>query len=107
MKKIVLLFSVVLTTYVANAQAEKKLNEQPPSNVLSVYPNPATDFIAINNDETIKSLYIYNLAGRKMKTFEVEKGTRYEVMDLPNGLYFVHMINKNNKTTVQRLTKKS
>ena len=104
MKKNILAFFFSLMCLTAFAQAEKKSDFAS----VSVFPNPTTDYITVTNEEAVKSIAVYNLIGRKMKNFDVTKGDRYEVADLPNGLYLVHLIGRNNKLmTIQRLTKKS
>ena len=61
----------------------------------------------INNEDAVKNIVLFNMVGRKMRTFTAEKGERYEVSDLPNGVYVVQLFGKNNKVlTTQRLTKK-
>lgn len=86
----------------ASAQTEKR------SPQVSVFPNPATDYITLNDDDAVRNITILNMVGRKIRIFNVEKGERYEIGDLPNGLYFVQIIGKNSKVlTTQRLTKKS
>ena len=80
------------------------------SEILSVYPNPTIDFITLSNDENVKSIELYSLLGRKIRSFEVDRtGDRYDVSDLPNGVYFLNVIGKNtNKPLLTlRLTKKS
>jgi hypothetical protein len=106
MKKILLSVLITLfTSLLLTAQVEKRSDLRP---VLSIYPNPATEYIAVNHEEFVKNIYVFNLVGRKMRNFEVEKGERYEIGDLPNGLYVVQLIGKDNKVlTTQRLTKKS
>jgi hypothetical protein len=104
MKKNILLFLFITLSLLTYAQAEKKSD----LTSVSVYPNPAAEYIALNNEEAVKNIYVYNLAGRRMKSFEVVKGERYEVADLPNGIYFIQLIGRNNKLlTIQRLTKKA
>lgn len=106
MKRNLLALFFTIFTIVAWAQAEKKADLASAS--VAVFPNPATEFITVNNEDAVKNIYVFNLVGRKMKTFEVEKGERYEIGDLPNGLYVVQLIGRNNKVlTSQRLTKKS
>jgi Secretion system C-terminal sorting domain len=108
MKKYLLPISFfILCSFTLSAQVEKRndLNAHP---VVSIYPNPASEYITVNNEEAVKSIYVFNVLGRKMKNFEVEKGERYEIGDLPNGLYVVQLVGKNNKVlTTQRLTKRS
>ncbi len=75
---------------------------------ISVYPNPATQFISIDNDEDVKTITIYNLVGRKLKTFQdIQKNERYDVSTLPNGMYLVQVISNSNKIiTTQRISKR-
>ncbi|MCF8247173.1 MAG: T9SS type A sorting domain-containing protein [Saprospiraceae bacterium] len=75
---------------------------------ISIYPNPATNYISVNKDENLKEISIYNLVGRKLKTFEeIEKDEHYDVSDLPNGMYLVQVIDNNKKiVTTQRISKR-
>ncbi len=103
MKKLILAISFIFISFVAFAQMEKRSDNV----VISIYPNPTTDYITINNEDAVKNIVLFNMVGRKMRTFTAEKGERYEVSDLPNGLYVVQLFGKNNKVlTTQRLTKK-
>lgn len=107
MKKILLfcLFSLI-TTIGAFAQAERRAEWGSPS--VSVFPNPATEYITVSNEDAVKNIFVFNLVGKKMKTFDVIKGERYEISDLPNGLYVIQLIGRSNKVlNTQRLTKKS
>jgi hypothetical protein len=107
MKKLVLSITLLLIAIIALSAQMEKRSEQPPQ--LAIFPNPATEYITINNEESVRSLVVFNMASRKMRTFDIQsKGERYDIGDLPNGLYIVQMIGKNNKIlTTQRLTKKS
>ncbi len=90
--------------------AEHKIVSTINNEILSVYPNPTIDFITLTNDENVKSIELYSLLGRKIRSFEVDRtGERYDVSDLPNGVYFMNIIGKNgNKPLLTlRLTKKS
>jgi Secretion system C-terminal sorting domain len=75
---------------------------------ISVYPNPATNFISINKDENVRDIAIFNLVGKKLKTFQnVEKDEHYDVSDLPMGMYLVQVIDTNKKiVTTQRISKR-
>lgn len=73
-----------------------------------VYPNPVVDYIAVaDENEKVAKLEFYNLTGRQMKSLSVQRGEKYNVYDLPDGVYFVRLIDKNNRiVTTQRLTKR-
>lgn len=75
---------------------------------VSIYPNPATNFISINKDENVSDIAIFNLVGRKLKTFQnVEKDEHYDVSDLPVGMYLIQVIDNNKKIlTTQRISKR-
>ncbi|MBK9015251.1 MAG: T9SS type A sorting domain-containing protein [Saprospiraceae bacterium] len=75
---------------------------------ISIYPNPATNYISINKDENVRDIAIFNLVGRKLKTFQnVEKDEHYDVSDLPNGMYLVQVVDDNKKiVTTQRISKR-
>jgi hypothetical protein len=102
MKKNVLILLFGILAFTASAQTDKR------SPQISVYPNPATEYIKLSDDDAIRSVSISNMLGRKVRSFEVVKGDHYEIADLPNGLYLIQIVGKNNKVlATQRLTKKS
>ncbi len=86
MKNTLLLFVFVLLTTALSAQSASK-------GTLSVYPNPASDFIALNDnaDQYVAFLAVYNLVGKKVKEFEYVRGDRYPIGDLPTGMYLVQI----------------
>jgi len=65
--------------------------------IVKIYPNPAFNFIGLNNISDIGSIIIYNLVGRKMKKFTPQKGERYDIADLPRGMYLVQLLGKDGK----------
>ena len=64
---------------------------------LSVYPNPTTEYISVNdnNSDMIGHLVVFNLVGKKVKEFDYVKGETYYVADLPKGMYLVQIQNRN------------
>jgi hypothetical protein len=75
---------------------------------LKVFPNPTSDFIGLNDNDEVSQISIFNLVGKKMKTFNYSKGETYNVSDLPDGLYLVQLFSKQNGKiiTTQRLSKR-
>ena len=69
---------------------------------LFIYPNPTTDFVQIDiHDKDLKLIYIYDINGRLIETFET---TGFSMKKYPNGLYFL-VIGTENETTTKRLIK--
>lgn len=81
---------------------------QPKVDKITIYPNPATEFISIDNAKNVKEIRILNLVGRKLLLIEhVEQNTPYYIRELPNGMYLVQIVDNANKImTTQRLSKR-
>src|SRR5690606_12833457 len=56
-------------------------------NKLSVYPNPATDFIKIDGAYKLQSVTVYDMSGRKVAV--AVKGNTVDVTSLSNGTYII------------------
>lgn len=73
----------------------------------TVYPNPATDFINLSNDDLVQQMVIYNFGGREVRSFFASKGQRYDISNLPNGMYLVQFLNTDSRVIhTQRLQKR-
>ena len=75
-----------------------------------VYPNPATDElnIVLNNSENIKTIDIYDLQGRLVKSEKViknESSQKISVSDLVNGLYFIALEKADGQRTTGKFIK--
>ena len=73
-----------------------------------VFPNPATEYIHIKDDyNRVALIEIYNVVGRKMSDFSVNHaGAKYDVSNLPKGMYMVRMRDANgNIIRTQRISK--
>ena len=56
---------------------------------LSVYPNPATDQLAIVANNKIDYLEVYSALGQKVKVFEAPVNNTIDIASLASGIYFV------------------
>ncbi len=74
----------------------------------AVYPNPAIDYINIEDEtEIISEVIIYNLVGRKMKTFRKNTTNRYDISSLHKGLYLVQLLSREGEIlTTMRVNKR-
>lgn len=74
---------------------------------LRVFPNPATIYFSLSDNESVQEIHVYNLVGKEMKNFLYEKNQKYSVEDLPKGVYLIQMRGKDEKIIVtQRLSKR-
>lgn len=74
---------------------------------IKIFPNPTLDFISLSEADDVERLVIYNIVGRPVKLFEADYSNRYNVMDLPTGMYLVRLLGNNDKTIkTVRLSKK-
>lgn len=74
------------TTDVKDANAAKQI---------VLYPNPANDVIRFNNTKAYESIEIYNSSGIKLKSLHPFSGSEIEIRELPVGVYFVRLTDKN------------
>ena len=75
---------------------------------IKVYPNPATHYIKLSKLQGVRKIKILSLIGSPIKLYDViALEEKYNVADLPNGLYLVQLLDNNNKVvTTQRLNKR-
>ena len=66
---------------------------------LSIYPNPAKDFLYLSSENGIISASIYTFAGERVSSFSsANNSIKINTVNLPNGLYIVEAITKTEKT---------
>lgn len=74
-------------------------------NFANIYPNPVGDVLYFSNPEKVILVKIYDASGKNIKVSKLE-GNGLIVSDLMPGTYYVEMINKDNKSTYEKLLKK-
>lgn len=89
MKQPLLVFFFLLTVFALRAQ-------NAPRPELSVFPNPATEYVAVqDNSDAVGQIVVFNILGKKQRVFEAAKGESYYIGDLSKGVYLVQLIGKN------------
>jgi hypothetical protein len=64
--------------------------DSPAADNISVYPNPFTDYIIVNNVTEESTATIYNLSGTAMQTTTLSSGNNHlETSALPQGVYLL------------------
>ncbi|NQY30656.1 MAG: T9SS type A sorting domain-containing protein [Flavobacteriaceae bacterium] len=80
------------------------------NNITRIYPNPATDKITIEfNDSSMvnQEISIYNLVGQKVNTLLSSKSQNKQVIDLsklPSGIYFIQFVNKQQQMVTKKIS---
>lgn len=70
---------------------------------ITVYPNPANDILNINSKEKIKSIVIYDLSGKRLKT--PRPTNKVDVSTLPVGTYLINVETKDGISTEKFIKK--
>lgn len=58
---------------------------------LNIYPNPAIDYFELSRYDGIRTLAIYNVAGRKLRQYNVAEDQKFDVSFLHRGMYLVRL----------------
>lgn len=64
---------------------------------IRVYPNPAIDYFMVSDNDAVSKVWIYNILGKRVKTYKVEADTKYDIKDLPRGMYIVRLVGNDGK----------
>ena len=75
---------------------------------LKVFPNPTSQFFMLNNPGSAKKIEVINVVGRKVKSFDVIRGSQYDISELQDGYYIIKMTDARGKMLRSvRLSKRS
>ena len=109
MKKTLLFFFLLLPVVQAINAANTPWGVMPNADDVrpGVYPNPASDYIGLSNDAFVQQLVIYNFSGRQVCAFNASKGQKYNISELPTGMYLVQFMDVQGRIMhTQRLQKR-
>lgn len=71
--------------------------------LLSVYPNPTTDFLAIKTENKIGSISVFDISGKNVNV--KLDGNKVDVRSLPAGSYLINVETKDSITTEKFIKK--
>lgn len=112
MKKIILFTFIFFIAFGASAQLADNASDVPSfrsyKKALKIFPNPATEYFQLTDrNDSVDQINIYNIVGKKMRTFEVEDDKKYYLNQFPKGMYLIQLVDHNNKIiSTQRLNVK-
>ncbi len=82
-------------TFIANVGEVTSVNDFR-NRRITAYPNPTIDYFQLSSHQGINKIVIYSMLGKRVKTFDqIFAGKKYDVIDLPNGLYLISLMNDN------------
>jgi hypothetical protein len=68
------------------------------NNNIRIYPNPTVDYFQLTDDDGVDKVVIYNIIGRQIRSYKVTDNAKYNVNDLPEGLYIIRLLTANGST---------
>lgn len=84
------------------------VDEQFDRNKLKIFPNPTANFISLTKNTVVRQLWVHNILGKRIKTFNTTYNGQYDLTDLPDGLYLVSMVDaQGNVIKTVRVSKRS
>lgn len=72
-------------------------------NLLTVYPNPANDYIIIEGNNAISRVEFVNLEGRSFNNLSINNNQRINIEAIPAGIYFIHLIDVKEQSFLEKL----
>jgi hypothetical protein len=78
------------------------------NNQIRIFPNPASDYISMSRNTVVRQIWVSNILGKRIKSFNVSYPSRYDISDIPDGIYMVSLIDsKGSIFKTLRLSKRS
>jgi hypothetical protein len=56
---------------------------------ITVYPNPASDWIMVESNTPISTIGIYDISGRNVNSYKYLQDQIISISHLPAGIYFI------------------
>jgi hypothetical protein len=102
-----ILILAISVSATANNGGDDGVKTHQTNNDIRVYPNPAIDYIMVTENDNVDKVWIYNILGKRVKAYKVETAdAKYDIRDLPRGMYIVRLINHNGDLVMTRRVNK-
>jgi len=72
---------------------------------LSIFPNPAEDYVYINSSENIRSIKLYDISGRSLNVGFIRDLNKLVLSNLRSGLYLLSLEDENGSIEVLKVIK--
>ena len=67
------------------------LSAQSATEDLRIFPNPVATSFEIGFSERVSNIRVINMVGREVKKFDYAEGSKYDIAELPQGMYLVQL----------------
>jgi len=95
--------SVYVKDYAFNKRSYSGVNNTYVENLVSVFPNPANDFINIKtNNNELSKVTIVDISGKVLKAVSFNNSIKLEIKEFNQGIYFLE-VETNNKVVTKRI----
>ncbi len=75
---------------------------------IRLYPNPASNYISLSRNNTVRQMWVTNILGKRVKSFYSNGNGRYDISDIPDGIYLVSLVDaKGSILKTIRISKRS
>ena len=95
-------FVAKLGAYACGTNSTEKFNNLK----VNVYPNPTTDKITIETDETLLNYIVYDMNGREIQNGMFGSSNQLNLQNAANGVYFVKITTIHNNVATVKVIKK-
>jgi hypothetical protein len=75
-----------------------------PSAVISIFPNPATDYFKLTENTATESIEIFDFTGKQITPIFLNENT-LDISTLSKGIYFINIRTKSGGSVMQKLVK--
>lgn len=77
-------------------------------NSISIYPNPAQDYITVSNNTPLSSVEFYSVLGNKVfeKTNLNSLSETIDISHLPSGIYLLNSVDSEKRSSTKKLVKR-
>ena len=74
------------------------------SSAIKVFPNPSDGFFELEiSDPTIKEVHLISMEGKTVRTYQFIVGRKYELGDVDDGLYMLHLEGAEGQNYIKKL----
>lgn len=104
------MFNCLLLVFISNlsfSQEEKGKNNIEETKVFKFYPNPAENDLFILGTNTIKSIEIIDVFGKRIAIYHFNKSIiKLDVSEFKSGIYLIHAIDEKDKHETKKVVVK-